>query len=252
MFFHPWCPPKWTTLQAVVSPGKNPLPAEKRIKRHPTKGNKFYNVNQWKWYSDGMPRKDYEDLVQIQVRILLNRAVVDTFALFTFEYDKVLERYFPHLPMVHEACIHTVIAIVKVCQARCVMDINKEVTKLKNTNPTLAAKKKKLVDTFTNTCALISCGYIARMLLNALSTYQVGKNWNSHGATLGSTLCQMASMLSGLDGALKGSLIDIDFTELILQGNVHTGHKHGHHDVSYVEYMTLAKEKLFLVQRYFT
>ena len=81
------------------------------------------------------------------------------------------------------------------------------------------------------------------MLLNAISTYQVSKNWNSHGAALGSTLCQMASMLSGLDGASKGSLIDVDFTELILQGNVQTGHKHGHHDVSYVEYMTLAKEK---------
>ena len=112
----------------MVSPGKNPLPAEVRIKRHPTKGDEFYNVDQWKWYSDGMPRKDYEDPVQIQVRILLNRAMVDTFALFTFEYDEVLEKYFPHLPMVHDACIHTVIAIVKVCQARCVMEMNKEVT----------------------------------------------------------------------------------------------------------------------------
>ena len=46
----------------------------------------------------------------------------------------------------------------------------------------LAAKKKKIVDTFTNTCAWISCGYIARVLLNAISMYQVSKNWNSHGA----------------------------------------------------------------------
>ena len=53
----------------------------------------------------------------------------------------------------------------------------------------------------------------------------------------------MASMLSSLDGTSKGSLIDVDFTELIPQGNVQTGHKHGHHDVSYVEYMTSAKEK---------
>ena len=69
------------------------------------------------------------------------------------------------------------------------------------------------------------------------------KNWNSHGAALGATLCQMASMLSSLDSASKESLIDVDFTELIPQGNVQTGHKHGHHDVSYVEYMTSAKEK---------
>ena len=77
-----------------------------------------------------------------KVRILLNRAMVDTFALFTFGCGEVLEKYFPHLPMAHDACIHTVIAIVKVCQARCVMEMNKEVTKLKNTNPTLAAKKE--------------------------------------------------------------------------------------------------------------
>ena len=34
-----------------------------------------------------------------------------------------------------------------------------------------------------------------------------------------------------------------DFTQLIPQGNAQTGHKHGHHDVSYVEYMTSGKEK---------
>ena len=39
-----------------------------------------------------MPRKDYEDPVQIQLRILLNRDMVDTFALFIFEYDDVLEK----------------------------------------------------------------------------------------------------------------------------------------------------------------
>ena len=120
-----------------------------------------------------MPSKDYEDPMQIQVRTLLNRAMVDTFALFTFDYDVVLEKYFPHLPMAHNACIPKVIAIVKVCQARCVMEMNREVTKLQNTNPMLAAKnKKKIVDKFTDTCAWISCGYIARMLLNAISTYQ--------------------------------------------------------------------------------
>ena len=49
-------------------------------------------------------------------------------------------------------------------------------------------------------------------------------------------------MLSCLDNASKGCLIDVDFTELIPQGNVQTGHKHGHHEVSYVEYMTSGKE----------
>ena len=52
----------------------------------------------------------------------------------------------------------------------------------------------------------------------------------------------MASMLSCLDNASTGCLIDVDFTEFIPQGNVQTGHKHGYHEVSYVEYMTSGKE----------
>ena len=95
LFFSSQCPPKWTMLQAVVSPGKNPLPAKVRIKRHPTKGDEFYNVDQRKWYSDGMPAKDYEDPVQVQFRILLNRAMVNTFALFEYTYDEVIKKYFP-------------------------------------------------------------------------------------------------------------------------------------------------------------
>ena len=236
------CPLKWTTLQAVVSPGKTPLPAEVRIKRHPTKGDEFYNVDQLKWYSDGMPVKDYEDPVQIQFRILLNRAMVNTFALFEYTYDEVIKKYFPRLPMPHDACISEVIKIVKACQATCLMKMNTEITQLQNSNPTLAGTKRDIAEKFNHTCACISCGYIARLLLNAISTYQVGKNWNSHGATLGATLCQMASMLSCLDNASTGCLIDVDFTELIPQGNVQTGHKHGHHEVSYVEYMTSGKE----------
>ena len=68
----------------MVSLGKNPLPAEVLIKRHPTEGNEFYNVDQWKWYSDGILVKDYEDPVQIQFRKLLNRAMVNTFAMFEY------------------------------------------------------------------------------------------------------------------------------------------------------------------------
>ena len=241
-FFSSQCPPKWTTLQAVVSPGKNPLPAEVRIKKHPTKGDEFYNVDQWKWYSDGMPAKDYEDPVQIQFRILLNRAMVNTFALFEYTYDEVIKKYFPRLPMPHDACISEVMKIVKACQAMCLMEMNTEITQLQNSNLTLAGTKRDIAEKFNHTCARISCGYIARLLLNAISTYQVGKNWNSHGATLGATLCQMASMLLCLDNASTGCLIDVDFTELIPQGNVQTGHKHGHHEVSYVEYITSGKE----------
>ena len=57
------------------------------------KGQEFYNVDQLKWYTDVMPSKDYEDPVQIQVRKLLNRAMVNTFALFEFKYDGLVKKY---------------------------------------------------------------------------------------------------------------------------------------------------------------
>ena len=60
---------------------------------------------------------------------------------------------------------------------------------------------------------------------------------------MGATLCQIGSMLSCLDNAGKGNIIDVDFNELIPQWNVQTGHKHEHHEVSYVEYMTSGKEQ---------
>ena len=103
--------------------------------------------------------------------------------------------------------------------------------------------KDRFADRFTDTCAWISCGYIARLLLNTICTFQVCKNWNSHEAILGATTCQIASMLSGLDAASRGILIDVDFNELIPKGNVQTGHRHGHHETSYVEYMTSGKER---------
>ena len=177
-------------------------------------------MDQWKWYADVMPSKDYEDPVQIQVRKLLNRAMVNTFALFEFKYHGLIKKYMPVLPMPHDTWISRVIQIIKASQVVCLLEMNMEITQIENTGPESAAKKRDIASKFTNTCAQISCGYIARLLLNAICTFQVCKNWNSHGATLGASLCQMASMLLCLDKASTGSLIDVDFNELIWKGNV--------------------------------
>ena len=132
MFFFPQCPPKWTTLQAVISLGQNPLPAKVRIKAHPMKGEEFYNVDQWKWYTEGMAKKDYQDPVQIQVRKLLNRGLVMTFALFKFKYDPLICKYMPELPMPHDPAFVEVIEIVKKCQGNCVLEMNAEITRVKD------------------------------------------------------------------------------------------------------------------------
>ena len=72
--------------------------------------------------------KDYEDPVQIQFRILLNRAMVKTFALFKYKYNGLIEKFMPELDMPHDACIGKVINIVKACQAMCLMEMNTEIT----------------------------------------------------------------------------------------------------------------------------
>ena len=96
-----------------------------------------------------MPAKDYEDPVQIQFRILLNRAMVNTFALFEYTYDEVIKKYFPRLPMPHDACISEVIKIVKAGQATCLMEMNTEITQLQNSNLTLAGTKRTLLKNST-------------------------------------------------------------------------------------------------------
>ena len=160
---------------------------------------------------------------------------------FKFKYDPLIHKYVPELPMPHDACIRKVIEIIKRCEGISILEMNSEITRVKD--PGVALYKSNVVDRFRDTCAQISSGYIARLLLNAICTFQVCKNWNLHGATLGATLCQLGSMLSGLDSASKREIINVDFNELIPQGNVQTGHKHGHHEVSYIEYMTLGKER---------
>ena len=140
-------------LQAVVLPGKNPLPAEVRIKRHETKGEEFYNVNQWKWYTDVMPSKDYEDPVQIQVRKLLNRAMVHTFSLFEFKYDELINKLMPVLPMPHDDCIDRVIQIIKGSQSVSLLEMNLEIAALEKTDPDSVTEKKDIAGRFTDTCA---------------------------------------------------------------------------------------------------
>ena len=188
-----------------------------------------------------MVRKDYVDPVQIEMRKLISRGLVLTFSLFTYKHDPLMDKYVPELPLPHDACICKVIEIIKRCQGICVSELNAEIVELRGTPG--AALKSDILDRFRKTCARISSGYIARLLLDAISTFQVCKNWNSHGALLGATLCQIGSMLSCLETAAKGELINVDFNKLIPQGNVQTGHKHGHHEVSYVEYMTSSKER---------
>ena len=79
-------------------------------------------------------------------------------------------------------------------------------------------------------------GNIAKLLLQCTDTFHAKKNWNSHGASVGSAICQLASILSQMESASVNEL-DANFNVLIPQGNIQTGSKHGNYNVCYTEYM---------------
>ena len=56
--------------------------------------------------------------------------------------------------------------------------------------------------------AIITMGNIAKLLLKCTDTFQAKKNWNSHGASVGSAICQFASILSQLTTAHVNELKD--------------------------------------------
>ena len=183
------------------------------------------------------------DPVQTGVRIVIGRALVEAFDLFRYEWNKDTGRYVPQLPLCHESLIHEVIDYVTKQAANVMFKWGRKVEELKGEgNKSLAEDCQEQLDKFKVTLSHISYSFLAQHLLNTLSTFKVGKNWNSAGAAVGASVCQLAAALSALDNASKGSLVDINFPQVIPQGRVETGSKYGHSHVSYIEYMTAAME----------
>ena len=69
---------------------------------------------------------------------------------------------------------------------------------------------------------IITMGNLAKLLLQCTDTFHAKKNWNSHGASVGSVICQLASILSQMQSASVNEL-DQNFNVLIPQGNVQMG-----------------------------
>ena len=184
------CPLKWTNLQAVVSKGANPLPAEVRIKRHKDYGEDFFFVDQSKWEWVKFPFKTYDDKVQALVRRLIRRSLVVAFGIFNYVETSDKDFWVPISPLLHDACIWQLVKIVELEEKRCSDEIYADA------NVADVQERSKLHLNFKNTLDKITRGFIAKQILGTMLTVQVGKNWNSHGADLGSSLCQISSILS--------------------------------------------------------
>ena len=83
---------------------------------------------------------------------------------------------------------------------------------------------------------IITMGNIAKLILKCTDMFRAKKNWNSHGASVGSAICQLASILSQMPAASVNEL-NHNFNVLMPEGNEQTGSKHGYHNVCYTEYM---------------
>ena len=82
----------------------------------------------------------------------------------------------------------------------------------------------------------ITTGKLANLIVDCTDTIRAKKNWNSHGATLGSAISQLSLIISSLGKASKEE-VRPNFNELIPHGVVHTGHKYGNTHSVCTEYM---------------
>ena len=212
-------------MQAVVSPGPNPLPAEVRLKYHPNDGDSFYGMDQELWLCDRIDKKVYTNRVQMNVRRLLEEAVILTFGMFHYEYEATPGLYIPTFGKPHQEVLPDIIH-----------EVDERIRLIKSKEPD---------ETFYSVVTAIGSGAIAEMCLDLTHTFRAGKNWNSHGAAVGAAVCDMAGLLS----TLQNGTLPPNYRQTSLRGVPLGGQRHGSHNTQYVEYMTSQYESKGFMSR---
>ena len=142
-----------------------------------------------------------------------------------------------HYPFHHEQMLVPIIDIVEDEFSCYCTDINLHLDELAQEGDTDAHRVlTSHVHMLNSAMGIITMGNIAKLILKCTDTFRAKKNWNSHRASVGSAICQLASILSQMQAASVNEL-NHNFNVLIPQGNEQTGSKHGHHNVCYTEYM---------------
>ena len=236
------CPARWTGLQLVISPGPNPLPAVVHLK-YSVSGSKveddeFYGLDIVDKFDDeAMAKHVYNDPVQLAVRIILCRSLIKVFTTFRYEEDPNTKDFAARFPCHHEQMLVVVIDLVNDEFNRYTMHIVRRLEEIEEEGDKDAHRfLSSQMNMLRSAQAVITTGNIAKLLLQCTDTFRAKKNWNSHGASVGSAICQLASILSQMESASVNEL-DANFNVIIPQGNIQTGSKHGHHNVCYTEYM---------------
>ena len=209
IFYCHQAPPSWVKMQAVVSPGANPLPAEIRCKYGP---KRWFGLRQEDWlYQDGTTiRKSYiQGSKQQELRSIIQASVIRTFYTICYEKDDNTQI---SRPTFGKPLGHMLEDVIDVVQS--------ELNSL-----TLRTIRSDIEQTIT-------VPVIAQLCLDLTETFVAGKNWNSHGAKFGAAVCNIAAMI-------QATQVPFDHKHYAgLKGLPLGGQRHGGRDTKYVEYMT--------------
>ena len=224
------CQARWTTLQLIISPGKNPLPALSSIKYSTDgDGENFYALdppNTW-------------NLLPINNRHLQRSGT----NLGQENFGQILCHVFQEISVSIWPSYETLWSRVS------------------QTPWTDAFRLYPLSWKRNVSITLVSCRRAMHLMCNhwkkffpqsqlvswqtwfwtCTDTIRAKKNWNSHGATLGLAICQISLIISLL-GKASEEEVRPDFNELIPRGVAHTGHKYGNTHSVCVEYMMSTHE----------
>ena len=147
-------------------------------------------------------RHVYRDPVQLSLRIIIGRSLVKAFTNFNYEEDKNTKDYAARFPIHHEQMLPTFIEIVNdefnhFFSEMLIRADQMEKTGEVDSHRALNSELQMLRDVKKT----ITTGMLAKLFLKCTDTFRAKKNWNSHRVSVGSSICQLASMLSQMKNA---------------------------------------------------
>ena len=109
------CPPRWTTLRVIVSPGKNPLPSLALTKYSTDRDHeKFYALaTPHMWDLLPMQHHIYKDPAQRAVRKILARSFIMLFMKFKYQQYPLTKLSGVQFPRHHEQMLFDCLLIME-------------------------------------------------------------------------------------------------------------------------------------------
>ena len=126
---------------------------------------------------------------------------------FHYVEDENTKDFAAHYPFHHEQMLMPIIDIVDDEFTRYCNGINICLDELTQEGDTDAHRVlTSQLHMLMSAQGIITMGNIAKLILKCTDMFRAKKNWNSHGASVGSVICQLASILSQMPAASVNEL----------------------------------------------